>query len=299
MNNLEEYQNGQALIRGVVKDFDLANFQAKPVIEQMKRLYPNEGSLAVNLSKLRSQLLQKVYIEGYDNAKHYFTEMRKQFKEAPLIPVELAKLRLEDKVYKKLNKSSKEAVSKKNQKTDVVKNSQEFLKEMRNNLNKKSFELLMPALLVLTGRRLVEIGHYGKFKKCPKKTDCVLFYGQRKKRTGKAKGYEIPLLAPLKDIQKGLKNLRTLFPEFVELNYSTEEMTTTLSNRFQAVKAKMSNKLGFNISPHSFRSIYAEYAFQIYKAKHPDGMTKNKYLETILGHENMTESLHYNSIKLE
>lgn len=304
MNDYSAFDTPPQLIRHVVKNFDLATFQAKAVIDALKDMRKNgtpysEGSMAVYLSKLRSQLLEKVFVEGYENAKEYYVDMRKQFKDAPLIPAELQKLKLEKSAYERLNKKSSKAVEKKNEKTDIVKNSEELLKEMREALKYKSFEKLYPALLFLTGRRAIEIGHLGKFKKCPNKTSCVLFYGQAKKRSRKSKAYEIPLLAPLKDIQKGLTNLRRLFPEFKEMDYNNEDISTTLWQRFQPFRAKWSEKLGFNVSAHTFRSIYAQYAWEKYNKKHPNGLTKNKYVEQILGHENLNESLHYNSIKLE
>lgn len=277
-------------INKVVEDYNPETFQAEPILKKLEELYPNINSRSVKMSQLRSKLLLKTPLNGYDNMKDYWVEMRKKKQPADLLHPEIAKLKLTNQEYIEIVQKKKQAVKDKNDNTTVIKNSENLRKEILSGLNSLTYNKLFPALLLATGRRTIEILKTGKFRKLG---DRVLFKGQAKTR--KEKSFDIPLLAPMKDVQRGVKNLRRLFPEIKEDNLSNQQVQELVKNRNEELFKTISEKYGVKLTPHRLRGLYVAFAYKEYSGD----ASYIGFASRVLGHDDLETTLHYVDVKLK
>lgn len=318
-----------AYIKSVIEDYSQETFKAQPVIDEIKRRYKSLSSVASKLSTIRSKLLEKTPIKGYANAKDYLVAERKKYNVnyrskltpeelsklviASLIPNELNKLKLSPTEYANLSKKADDSLNIKH--NQVIRVKEEFIQDVLKGLDSPVLSELLPALLLATGRRMVEIAKTGKFSKAVA-TKCITnkmssallnyydnlestnkakFSGQVKKNGAKSSAYLIPLLAPLKKVQGALKNLRKLIPDIVYFKMDNEETHNFMSPKAQAIVSDLKHKIDGHFSLHTLRAIYAVRAYKDYKGD----LSQNAFFKEVLGHNDLNTSLNYSNIILE
>ena len=257
------------IVKEIIDNYNPSTFNADNIIKQLRNKYPNLGTLSKNLSIIKSKLSKSL----------------------PNNP-EFNKLKLTNDEYSLLNKKSQNSLNHKLDSLLVIKNSKVFLNEILQGLsNSNKYDELFPALLLATGRRSIEILKTGKFKTIKNK---IYFYGQAKKRNEKSKGYVIPLLYDTKTIQKSLLRLRKGIACLTD-GLNNDEIHDTFKRRNYNIFQKLSEKYQVNLTPHSFRSIYAEFC----NIKFNKDKSNAKYRAEILGHSDNNSQLHYSSVRLE
>lgn len=150
----------------------------------------------------------------------------------------------------------------------------------RENLGAAAYTRQAAALMVLTGRRSIEVLKLGGVKEIPGKSDAVLFSGQAKTKEIEVPPYEIPVLAPPAEIVaawaalRAKKDFSALEPQEVNarcaksLNETVEAMYGTCAG-------------GQKIRPKDLRAIYALICCETLK---PIQTSRTVFLATILGH---------------
>ena len=276
-------------INKIVDEYDPETFEAAPVLKEMEEKYPTISTRSVRLSQLRSRLMLKTPVDGYDNMKEYYVEMRRLKKDAVLHP-ELAKLKLTNGEYGEIQKKKKQSVKNKNLKSLIIHNSEEFKAEILEGLESNTYNKLFPALLLATGRRSIEVLKTAKFSRKKEKN---VFKGQAKDKSKKQ--YSIPLLAPIKQIQKAVRKLRKLLPEIKEDNLDNEQVQELVHGRNKLLFKKLSEKYNVKLTPHAMRGLYVAYAYKIYEGD----ASFLGFTSQVLGHEDLDASVHYVNIRLK
>lgn len=275
-------------IRKVIKDFDVKTFKAQPVLNELEVLYPRLSTRSVKISRMRGKLLEQVKV-GNESGKEYYQRCRREHKKYDKLPEEVMKLKLKRKEYFAIKKKQADALEEKLDHQVIIKNHEQFKKEILAGLKMKSYAQLFPALLLATGRRTIEVLKTGRFTKLK---DEVVFRGAVKSST--YKGFKIPLLAPVKDVQKALRRLRNVVPEIKEDDMTNKDVQAYLSKRNRTIFKNLSEKYGIELTPHMMRSIYVAMTYPEYGGD----KTINGFASKVLCHSDNITNLHYVSIKL-
>lgn len=262
----------------IVQNYDADKFKASDAIDIITSKYSNLNTIQTCLSLLRNELLKITPIENYENAKDYL--LKNKIKTSPLIPLELNKLFLSKEDSKKRYLQGINNLNKKHDIMITIK--EEFIDTILDGLKSNEYSTLLPALLLVSGRRTKEIISSAKFSS---RNGSCLFSGQLK--TNDKKAYNIPLLAPIKDVQFALRRLRKIIKN---KNLNMDQ----IYSKNQKLFIKLSKKCGCNITPHYLRGLYATICYD----KYGDNMTKNRYFQKILGHSLLETSLHYVKYKI-
>lgn len=269
----------------IIDNFDVKTFKASPVLEKINEKYTNLRTKSSVLSTLKHSLLKKITIDGI-NGKVYHDTLKKRGLDPVLVPEEIMKL--------KLSKTDTMSIIRDNKK--VLENRQELVEFPRTvmedillGLDGNSFNELLPALLVATGRRTIEILKTGSLKT---QKGSVFFEGQVKTGFNPQKPYKIPLLADTKNIKSALRRLRKLVnTEKMDNKQVQKKFSSSIQNVFK----KLSKIYGIQLNPHKLRAVYLEECFL---NKNDKQLSKNKLGMEILGHSQLETSLHYVSIKI-
>ena len=155
----------------------------------------------------------------------------------------------------------------------------------------KPFDLAV-AIGVLTGRRMIEIFSTGTFAPIKGTRWITLFEGQAKKR-GDNVVLRIPLLAPLKVVQRALDVLRKAKPT---KGMSNIDVNLKYSNRVNAASREL---LGASRSFHATRSLYASLAFRVFGGSSDLGLNIASFTKRVLGHTSSSTALHYMAVTAE
>ena len=178
-------------------------------------------------------------------------------------------------------------------------NSTALLEEMRYLLAHASTSdphELAGAVALATGRRHAEVYHSASFHPAPKKDQkhfCRVT-GLLKKRGGGGDDIIIPILAPLSEIAKAIKILRTDRPS----DSHTDAARRYNSSANLAVRRAFGEFCSRSISFHTLRSIYVLIAFKTSSSGEASGTTFPSFAMKTLGHDGLESQLHYSSIKL-
>jgi hypothetical protein len=163
----------------------------------------------------------------------------------------------------------------------------------RNCLQQEDAFGVLIGIALVTGRRFSELLVSGVFTKRPNATYQCKFDGQLKKRV--AVSYEIPLLVPVDEVLEAIDRTRKAL--------CTSKMTMEEVQRKYCKKANVITKKvmrdflrlsDVRITFHSLRSIYGCVSF--HKFRHTASL--NHWLYKALGHEDLTESIHYSSVRV-
>lgn len=277
-------------IKNVVETYimDPESLNAQEILDYINTKTTKSNTKITWLSKLRSELLLNTTIPGYPNAKEYYTTMRKSGNTYPLVPAEILRLVLSRDEFNERNKLALEQLTHKAGIEVVIKNSNEFLKQITEKLSSNVYRDLYPALLLVSGRRNIEILKTGDFKSIPRKPFMMKFTGQVK---GNKEEYIIPCLVKTVLFIKALVRFRKLL--------NTEGTNAEITQRYHSINEKLfiglSKLYDVKLTPHSMRSVYIQFAYKIFKI---GGETIMGFAHRILGHESIVTQLHYTHIRL-
>src|SRR5690606_32717663 len=148
-------------------------------------------------------------------------------------------------------------------------------------------EVVIPSLLLVTGRRTIEImktASFEDYRSDDQKEENVeykaVFSGQTK--TPEAKSYLIPLLAPVEKVKLALAAVRHAYP-FADRNNSS------VNAAYSKTINKMCQTL-FGRSAHELRAVYAHMCQESFN-RGPKKMPISGYISKTLGHCAPTTSL--------
>lgn len=154
---------------------------------------------------------------------------------------------------------------------------------------------LAGAIALATGRRHAEVYHNANFYPASKKDSrhfCRVT-GLLKKRGGDG-DIIIPILAPLSEIVKAVKILRTDRPS----DSHTDAGRRYNSAANLAVRRAFGEYCSKPITFHTLRSIYVLIAFKLSSSGEASGTTFPSFAMRVLGHDGLESQLHYSSIRL-
>jgi hypothetical protein len=155
-----------------------------------------------------------------------------------------------------------------------------ILEAALGNLNSAAYTRQAVALMVLTGRRSIEVLKLGGVSAISGRNDVVMFSGQAKTKEVEVPPYEIPVLAPADKLIAAWNELRkkkdfsALTPDEVNARCAK-----SLNETAEAVYGACVD--GRKIKPKDLRAIYGTICCAALK---PESMSRTVYLATILGH---------------
>ncbi len=148
---------------------------------------------------------------------------------------------------------------------------------------------LAAALLLVTGRRTIEILSTADFKLAKDQTssgyECI-FTGQAKAGLDGDAPYNIPLLAPFSVVRAALDKIRELYP--------TEGMKSEEINQAYATNINNVTKRRVGLTPHELRAVYAMATYDLAKKK-PSIIG---WIATVLGHSKPSNATFYQRVKV-
>lgn len=142
-----------------------------------------------------------------------------------------------------------------------ITNPQELITLGRDLIKESSYLKVSLGLMLLTGRRTIEVLKTGSLHPISKKSFEVVFEGQAKKGDKESLPYKIPTLAPAKELISALNWLRETKGELLEL---TEKQVSSkcARNLNNLCGVLFFDTLGSNSTPHDLRKAYAALAYE-------------------------------------
>ena len=150
---------------------------------------------------------------------------------------------------------------------------------------------LAAALLLVTGRRTIELLKTGDFSLSPRQNSngytCV-FSGQAKEGLFPGGAYEIPLLAPYWLVKKAFLRLRQLYTQTQD--YSNVDMNQSFAKSINSFTKKE-----LKMTAHQLRGAYAMMTFALQNQKQ---MSLVGWISKILGHAQPAAAAYYQRMKV-
>jgi len=212
-------------------------------------------------------------------------------------PPALAKLFLERGESHELKAIARDRVKEKTEDTVLEVQGDNMLGGV--DLDSEQVSVLVASLLLVTGRRSIEIMKTAEFQPCYRKIGEVkaadeveqyaaTFKGQAK-TSDEDKTYTIPLLAKYDDVVRAMTVVRE------KLNAS-ELTSEQINNKYAKTLSRWTNER-FGVNPHQLRAIYAIMCEKLYNCE--SRMTYSGYISKVLGHVTPASSIHYQRIYVE
>lgn len=173
-----------------------------------------------------------------------------------------------------------------------IKEHQSLVELATELLSSDSYLRVSLGLMLVSGRRSIEILKTACFEPVQRKKFEVVFCGQVKLKERKEVPYKIPLLAPATTVIKALQFVRSQRPEFSQLT-DKELNSKCAKNLNDLCKLLFSEWLGNDCSPHDLRKAYA--AITYYNAG-KKGSFKT-FASNVLGHSEGNELTTYTYFK--
>lgn len=192
------------------------------------------------------------------SVRKYLTTYRKELKANFGANSSLLKfLKLRKEVGAKIEKDYKRKVQVRTEQNDLVKieNPNELIEFARELLTSDSYLKVSLGLMLVTGRRSVEILKTATFHKVPSKAFRVVFEGQAKLKERVASPYEIPLLCTANEAIKALNFIREKRSEFAQL--TSEQLNKKCAKSLNDTAKIFKDFLGVGIVCHDLRKAYA------------------------------------------
>ncbi len=257
------------------------------------------NSKSVFLSKLKSAILSELPGVSTGNAEfdkltlkeQHLLKLRNPHLIGSVIPENLNGLALSNDETRQLKKLRAEIFNDKINQEPLVISGDELLAKMMPLLLKDNLvKEVVPALLLATGRRTIEILKTAKFTlREDMKADgykCI-FSGQAKAGLDEKDCYEIPLLAPFYLVEFALQTVRR---QFDATNVSAEQVHQIYARQLNTYIHKL-----VGVNAHALRSIYAMCCYTLNK----NVSSMIGYIATILGHSNNMNAAYYQTINVE
>lgn len=230
-------------------DLDIQNFV------QSLQSQPN-GNEKIKICVAMRLGLEKSHTPS--SIRKYLTAYRKELKNEFGANSTLLKfLKLRKEVGAKIEKDYKRKVQIRTEKNDLIKIEQpsELIEFAKSLLISESYLKVSLGLMLLTGRRSVEILKTAIFHKIPNKAFKVIFEGQAKLKERKANPYEIPLLCTANEAIKALNFIREKRSEFAQL--TSEELNKKCAKSLNDTAKIFKDFLGLGVVCHDLRKAYA------------------------------------------
>jgi hypothetical protein len=262
-------------------------------LKKIKLLYPNFIPELNNFSLLNPWEQRKVQAKIGKGSEVYGKEIDKIIVAIPVVPHYLNELKISKSESKQRRKEASSQLQKKHnhsQKIDVGL----LFKTMLPMLNSEKSTEYIPALLLVTGRRVNEIVNQGEINNSNSGKWYACFSGQSKIGTDlERKPYEIPLLAEYSKVKKVWEKAK------LYLNPKKETLTPKqIANKTRNILKfvhKYPGKYGDATNLHNFRAIYAAICTEIFDR---GNISRIAYVSHILGENSINPALHYSSINL-
>ena len=141
----------------------------------------------------------------------------------------------------------------------TIENHTELIDFATELLKSSSYLKVSLGLMLLTGRRSVEILKTGTFEKVQSKKNEVLFSGQAKKRGENSQPYKIPILCAPNLVISALEWLRGEKHEL--LSITEKQLNTKCAAPLNTYSKQFQSWLGNGCTPHDLRKAYAAIAY--------------------------------------
>lgn len=248
-------------------------------IEEMRSELPNKTLLWRKVKGIRKQFLKRYALV---TVRRYFTSIRKELKLCGQFDESEKRMlfkifAIPEKSLNRINDTYKNRIQLANERGErtPLNARDEYIQTAVEYINSASYLKIGLGLMILTGRRTVEIFQTATFERINKNT--VLFVGQAKKR-GDAIPYKIPTLVRATDIVKALEKLRSL-KSFD--GCTTEYVNQTVGSRLKKEMLFLVRFLGVGCVPHDTRKAYAAITASEFK---PPKMSFRVFIGKVLGH---------------
>ena len=314
----------------------LSGMSAKEVISEMRRTYTTEESMSKHMSKVRAAIMAgNHYAKEYEQTVAPLRKLAKReprirvFLSAPLdvkckiqrkhridrewsgdaeialqkvqlLPTNLDAFKLpkcESVIIKRRHAAKLKA---KNRSVITVPNGDALLGMLSSMLEAStpndSDAILLCCLAALSGRRPTELlNGRSQFDPVEGRPTFAIFTGQLKTKEEAPRSYVIPLACQYATFRRGFDSLRKKQQDQGGVDGLTNEQ---VSNKYYFLRSgDISNGAipafrSFQIK--DLRSLYTQFIFKLYACPH----TFNATACEILGHQDLTESLHYANVKV-
>jgi hypothetical protein len=189
--------------------------------------------------------------------------------------------------YKRYKTASKKNSAKKHRTAiqvnahTMVSTAEYIVQKHKESVDKKSWNALVCAVALLTGRRSIEVTKIGKFQRSERENH-LLFSGHAKIRYRPDIAHDIPLIGSNQDhVLQAVKTIRE-FRSF-EDKTNKEVNNTTAAGLNMAVRKYFRNP---RIDVHSLRTVYSAFASKYFYPLEPEGKpSEPMYIAWILGHD--------------
>ena len=215
-----------------------------------------------------------------------------------LLPSNMTTFKLTHEQNTELKRNQSEGLERKTSNVRVVATIDLLLDEAKailDSANTADMPTLIGAVLVVTGRWTAEItnGH-STFTEVPGQDHHAQFTGQLKAR-GKAKPYTIPILVPFETLAKGFAAMQLMQQnEKLPNDKAKEKYQSNFSNALY--NHRVLENMPSRLKPHDLRSIYAATVVSVFAHGQ---LTIPGVVERVLGHGNVSQLLHYSSVRLD
>lgn len=214
-----------------------------------------------NLSNSTKYNYYSTFRKGF---RHVFNAWK--YSQAPL-----TYFKMPSKFVTERNEADTKRVLENAQSRKVVDNWRDLVKTGVHLLDSESYLDIATGLLLLTGRRPVEILQTAKFKYINQ--DTVLFEGQLK--TDNPVPYEIPVLHNAKKVIEALENLRDL------KDFSGRTTKQVRQSTGKNIKYRVEDYFGLKFTPKDLRALYFTICYKLFADK---SEVDTVYCAKILGH---------------
>lgn len=305
-----------ALIRGRSRQVSMAKgieLFGSSVIERIHK-YGTTQAVENWLAEEWAEEIKKFSDKTANTRKLYISKYRKWFKICDAVNDELYEwiiksVRFPDGLAESINRDYKKSRKKANANLVHLPKWKALVKVYRALLKDENPRLVVIGLMGVTGRRFVEIMSMGTLTAKLQEHENVkvvekwmlCFQGQAKTRqkehTQFDKVYNIPLLAPAKEVLDAFNRLRNSVEGAEWAKQNSEELNAGIGSqiarqllRHPDIKKNLPKKLSYSLK--TLRPIYAEI---VYSEFAPDHVAKHVYFAQILGHleEDIESALSY------
>lgn len=272
-NTLPKHTQKNTNMKTSKLDTDVTNFVQSVKAATNKK---EQITLTVGMRKALEQGLQDTTVRGYLTA--YRKAVTLEFGETTHL---LKYLRLPKAKGQRIKSKYQAEIQSRTENNELtpIPNHLELINFACSLLESESYLKVALGLMLVAGRRSIEILKTAKFTTVPRKSFEVVFEGQAKLKDKIEVPYTIPILAPAKAVIKALEYIREQKKEFATL--TDKELNKKCGNSLnKTCKRLFELWLGGECSPHDLRKAYAAICYHNTNKKN----SFRGFASKILGH---------------